>query len=137
MCTAQLPDGTSLPIDVTLHDGSYDWRVRGLLVTSEAIETYLAAELADLGVAQAAHCVPRVRAIVAGERLSCSLGGGGTAFVTVAADGSTAVELALGPAAAAVRSEVLTPEREQALERASRALADTGDDGNDDSDEPR
>lgn len=136
MCVAELADGTRLPIEVTLRGGDYDWRVRGLIVNTTAIEAYLADELADLGVPQAARCLPHVRALAAGERLSCSLEKGGTAFVTVQSDGTTAVELALDPAAAAARAEVLTPARERELEAASRALADTPDgdvaNGNDD-----
>ena len=137
MCSARLPDGTQLPIEVTLSGDSYEWRVRGLVVNAAAIERYLAEELADLGAPQTVRCLPQVRALAEGERLACALQRGGTAFVTVGADGATAVELALDPAAAAARAEVLTPERERDLERASRALADSEDDGDDESDEPR
>ena len=136
MCSAQLPDGTVLPIEVTIHQDAYDWRVHGLLVATEALETYLVAELADLGAPQTARCLPHVRAIAAAERITCALGNGGTAFVTVRSDGTTSVELALDPAAAAVRAEKLTPVRERALEAASRKLADTDvANDNDDSDD--
>ena len=135
MCRAQLADGTQLPIEVTLVDGSYEWRVRGLLVTTGAIERYLAEELGDLGAPQGARCLPQVRAIAPGERLACALDRGGTAFVAVRADGTTTVEVALDPAAAAARAEVLTPERERDLESASRALADRGDEGDDEGDD--
>lgn len=134
MCSATLPDGTVLPIEVTIHADSYEWRVHGLLVNTAAIEAYLRDELADLEVPQSARCLPHVRALAAGERISCALGNGGTAFVTVRSDGSTAVELALTPAAAAARSDVLTPVRERALEAASRKLAETPDVANDNDD---
>ncbi|CAN5905849.1 hypothetical protein BH11MYX3_BH11MYX3_18410 [soil metagenome] len=127
-CAAKLPDGTVLPIDLRWTKGGWDWRVRGRVITTEQLESYLRDEVADLGAPQGVRCAPRVRAITVGERIECWLAHGGKAFVTVRADGSTSVEVDLDAASANARSEVVTPEREQELERTSRVLARMADD---------
>jgi hypothetical protein len=91
-------------------------------------------EVADLGAPQGVRCAPRIRAIVANERIECWLAHGGKAFVDVHADGTTAVELVLDAAAANARSELVTPERDRELEATSRALAHMADDEADDED---
>lgn len=131
-CVAQLPDGTELPIDLRFTGGAWDWRVRGRVISTDAIERYLREELTDLGASQGVRCAPHVRALVAGERIACWLERGGTAFVTVRADGATSMEIVLDPAAAAARSELVPPERERELEQTSRALAHMADDEEDD-----
>lgn len=127
-CSAKLSDGTVLPIDLTWTTAGWDWRVRGRVITTDQLESYLRDELADLGAAQGVRCAPRVRAITAGDRIVCGLALGGKAFVTVRGNGTTSVELDLDAASAKARSEVVTPERERELERASRALARMADD---------
>ncbi len=130
-CSALLPDGTALPIDLTWTPAGWEWRVRGRVITTEQIEAYLRSEVADLGVPQGVRCAPRVRVIAATDRIECWLQRGGKAFVTVRRDGTTSVELDLDAAAATARSELVTPQRDQELERASRALARMADDEED------
>lgn len=123
-CSAKLADGTALPIVVD-GDGDADgwtWRVDGVVVESAPVVTYVQDALARLGVAQGVSCGPPLQVVPAGDRIACSLSGGGAAFVQVAADGSTSLELALDPGGAAARSEAVTPDREAALLDLSRAL---------------
>jgi hypothetical protein len=56
--------------------------------------------------------------------VACTLSGGGAAFVQVAADGSTTLELALDKASAAARTELVTPERDRELTLQSKRLED-------------
>ena len=131
-CVARFPDGLELPIDLRFTADGWDWHVRGRVISTEAIERYLHDEVADLGAPQDVRCTPHVRAVVGGDRIVCRLGRGGSAFVTVRADGATSVEIVLDPAAAIVRSEQVTPEREREIEQTSRALAHMADDEDDD-----
>jgi hypothetical protein len=124
-CLATLADKTELPI--ALEEASkaeWGWHIDGLLIESGPIVQYVQEQLASLKIAQTATCGPRVQAIKPGERVSCTLSGGGAAFVTVAADGSTSLELALDTDAAAARSEPVTPERDRELTARSAALED-------------
>jgi hypothetical protein len=128
-CAVRLPDGTDVPIDLTWTARGWDWRVRGLLITTDEIEAYLRDEVSDLGAPQGVRCAPKIRVITAGERIECWLARGGKAFVTVRADGTTAIELAMDATAANARSELVTPARERELDSASRALEHADDDG--------
>lgn len=129
-CSAHLPDGTALPIALARRGGAWEWRVVGLVVTTEQLEAYLRAEIAELGSPQEVTCAPRIRRLAPDDRIACALGGGGTAFVTVRADGSTSVEVALDPAAATARSEA---PRDEVLSATSTALEhDRDEDGEDD-----
>lgn len=131
-CTARLPDGTELPIDLAWKNGGWDWWVHGLVITTDQLEAYLRDEVSDLGAPQGVRCAPRIRVITPNERIECGLARGGKAFVDVHPDGTTGIEVVLDAAAAAARSEPLTPERERELEQASRALAKMADDEPDD-----
>lgn len=132
-CSVLLPDGGRLPIFV---DGS-EWRVIGMVVVSDVLEDYVRAELADLGAVQGVRCAPRVRRVDPGERIECWLAHGGKAFITVHRDGSTGVEIELDQAAARARSEPDSPEAANALVKASHALENAPEDGEDDDDHPR
>jgi len=123
-CEAVLPDRGTLPISVRQVAGGWDWHVDGLIVTTDQLEAYLRDEVAALGAAQAVRCAPRIRALVAGERIECRLAHGGAAFVTVRADGTTAFEIELDAAAAAARSDEVSPDRDRALAELSRGLDD-------------
>lgn len=130
VCAAQLPDGGTLPISVSWSGGEWRWRVLGLVITTDTLEAFLRAEVAELGAAQAVHCTPRIRRIQPGEQIECGLAHGGKAFVMVRADGTTSVEIVLDPAAARARSEPDSPEHDRALTTQSQALehaADTDD----------
>jgi hypothetical protein len=122
-CTARLPDGTELPIDLVQLDGEWEWRVRGLVVDAAEVERYLELEVADLGAPQRVRCGPRLQRLDPDERIACQLEQGGVAFVTIRDDGETAFEVVLDPAAAAARGEEVTPERDQHLLAISAALA--------------
>lgn len=135
-CKTLLPDGTVLPIELAWRGGGWDWRVRGLVITTEQLEAYLRDQVADLGAPQGVRCAPRIRAIVPNERIECWLARGGKAFVDVHADGTTGVEIVLDAAAANARSELVTPERERELEATSRALAHMADDETEDGEGP-
>ncbi len=132
-CRALLPDGTALSISLRPAGAELEWRVDGLVITTDEIEAYLRDELADLGAAQGVRCAPRIRHVQPDERIECWLANGGKAFVTVHVDGTTSVELALDLASANARSEVVTPKRDHELLRLSRALENNDDD---DEDEP-
>jgi hypothetical protein len=102
---AELPDGARIAIAIAPSGAGWTWRIDKLVVAAAPIETYLHETLGDLGAAQHVNCGPRVRVLRAGDRFACALERGGKAFVTVAADGTFAVELELDPRAAAARSE--------------------------------
>jgi hypothetical protein len=102
-CVGQLQNAM-VPIAVERTAEGWTWRVRGLVVRSSAIETYLSAELADLGATQAVSCGAPVHVIEAGDRIACTLAKGGTAFAIVRADGSFSTEIELDPKAAAART---------------------------------
>lgn len=130
-CDVKLPDGGSLPIAVIRRGTDVEWRAVGLVVTSDELESYLRAEVAELGAPQDVRCAPRVRRIQAGDRIECWLARGGKGFVTVREDGSTSVEVVLDAASANARSELVTPARDTELLRASKVLdsaAETGED---------
>jgi hypothetical protein len=122
-CTAVLADGTELPIALeTAATDEWGWRVDGLVVEARALVEYVEGELSSLGVAQTAACGESLQVVEPGGRVSCTLSGGGVAFVTLDAGGQPSLELALDAAAAAARSELVTPDRARALEQQSRAL---------------
>ncbi len=121
-CSAEVGEGVTLPVYVERRGGQWEWRVLGLVITTDELEAYLRAEVRELGAPQDVTCTPRVRRIDAGERITCELANGGKAFVIVRADGTTSVEVVLDREAAAARSEELTPERDEALSSSSRAL---------------
>ena len=126
-CIAALPDRETLAIRVRDAGHRWAWQVAGLVVRAQPIEDHVRRVLDDLGAGQGVACGPRVRYLAPDDRLECALARGGKAFVTIAADGAMAVELALDPAAAKARSEDGVD-----LERASRALAHTDERDDDD-----
>ena len=124
ICVAHLPDGNTLALRVTDAGSAWTWRVDGLLVSAAPLEAYVHDELDALGVDTTASCGPRLRRVAPGERVECRLGNGGAAWLSVHADGTTALEARDrrrhgGRRAAA---EVVTPDRERDLQRQSRAL---------------
>ncbi len=119
-CRAELADHTVLPIRVGADGSGWSWQVDGLVVDTALIVSYIDAMLADLHVHQTVSCGGKLRLVAPGERLGCALSGGGTAFVDVAQGGPIQVELALGSAAAAARSQ---PTPAEQLDKMSRALA--------------
>lgn len=122
-CTATLLDGTALPIVIeNAGKDAWGWRVDGIVIESRAIVAHVEAELDALGVREGVTCGPRIQVLRPGERVSCTLSGGGAAFVQVAADGTTVLEVALTAATAAARAELVTPAREDDLLRRSREL---------------
>lgn len=129
-CVAQLPDVGAVPIVLDRVDGAWEWRLDGLVISTEQLEAYLRDEVAELGAPQAVRCAPRLRWLAQGERIECALARGGKAFVVVRADGSASFEIVLEPAAASARSEPVTPARDAELARTSHALefAEPGDD---------
>lgn len=131
-CVVRLPEGDRIPI-ITWPgaSGAWEWRVDGLLVASDVLERYLRDVVGELGVAQEVRCAPKLRRIAPGDRVECWLANGGKAFVTVRADGSTSVEVELDKRAADARSEVVTPALDDHMTKASRALEQAEDDGED------
>ena len=104
-CTATFGDGGKLAIKVRDAGRRLSWKVDGLVVSAQPIEDYVRGVLDDLGIAQVVSCGARVRLLAHGDRVECALASGGKAFVTIAADGALALELALDPAAARARTE--------------------------------
>jgi hypothetical protein len=121
-CVTRLPDGSSLPISLMKLGKEWEWRVVGLVISTDELEAYLREEVADLGAPQGVRCAPKIRRIDPDDRVECWLARGGKAFVTVRADGSTSVEVVLDAQSANARSELITPAREQELSTTSRAL---------------
>lgn len=121
-CEAALADGTKLPIAIESEGKEWAWHVAGRVVESAPIVAYVNATLADLKITQQASCGPRIVFIEPGGRVGCKLSGGGMAFVRVAVDGTTSLELDIEPASAAARGEVVTPERDRELTTISKAL---------------
>jgi hypothetical protein len=122
-CTAKLADGT--PLSITIENAGKDewgWRIDGRVVESKAIVAYVQDQLATFGIKQTATCGAPIAIVKAGERIACTLSGGGAAFVQVAADGNTTLELELDAASAAARSELVTPERDRQLSDISKGL---------------
>ncbi len=95
------------------------WHVDGLVVRVAVIETYLTQLVADLGARQRVDCGRVLRRLEPGDRIACALERGGTAFVTVHADGSFEPEVVLDPASAHARSR-------------DREIAEPGGDPDDD-----
>jgi hypothetical protein len=126
-CAATLHDGTELPIAIdNASKTEWGWRVDGLVIHTAPVREHVQAALAALHVTQTASCGNPIVVIPPGERLTCPLSGGGAAFVTVAADGSTSLEVELDPTAAAARSEERTADRDHALATESKALESQG-----------
>jgi hypothetical protein len=121
-CVAIALDGRVLPIVLGVDRGEWTWRVDGLFVRADEVERLVLGALDEIGVTRTVDCGPRLRVIPAEGRVECMLEGRGRAFVVVHADGSTALELVLDPAAAAARATESSPAEEQSLEAASHAL---------------
>jgi hypothetical protein len=124
-CTATLADKTTVPIAIENASGTeWGWRIDGRVIDGNAIATYVEGELASLNIGESVTCGPSVQVVRPGERVSCTLSGGGAAFVQVASDGSTTLELALDKASAAARTELVTPDRDRELTDQSKRLED-------------
>lgn len=121
-CVATSLAGQMLPIVLGVDRGEWTWRVDGLFVRADEVERLVHAALGEAGVTRAVDCGPRLRVLPPAGRVECALSEGGRAFVVVHADGSTALELVLDPAAAAARATDRSPAEEQSLEAASQAL---------------
>jgi hypothetical protein len=121
-CEAVLVDGTRLPIAIVPEKRTWAWHVDGVVVESKALVDHVSGVLADLRSSQSVDCGARIQVVKPGDRIACKLGGGGLAFVRVAADGATSLELALDAAAAAARGELVTPERDVELSKISKGL---------------
>jgi hypothetical protein len=127
-CTATLADKTTMPIAIeNASKEEWGWRIDGRVIESKTIAAYVEGELAALKISETVTCGPPVQVVKPGERISCTLSGGGAAFVHVAADGSTTLELALDKDSAAARAELVTPDRERALTEQSKRLEDLED----------
>jgi hypothetical protein len=132
-CMASLA-GSHIPLALSDEAGQVRWRIQGLVVSAKELERQLVDELAALGLGDVTpRCGPALQIAMAGDRIACRLAEAGAAWATVNADGSYALELALG-AAAVERSQDLD---EAQLDELSRALdreqgdRDEGEDGED------
>jgi hypothetical protein len=124
-CTASLADKTTMPIVLESASASeWAWRIDGRVIDGRAIAAHVEGELAALKISETVTCGPPVQVVRPGDRVACTLSGGGAAFVQVAADGSTTLELALDKASAAARTELVTPERDRELTLQSKRLED-------------
>jgi len=122
-CDGTLADGTQIPIAIdSASKNEWGWHVDGLVVEARDIVTYVEDELAALRLSHTVTCGPPVHVVQAGDRIACTLSNGGAAFVEIAADGATTLELALDKQSAAARSELVTPDRDRALIEQSKAL---------------
>lgn len=123
-CDATLADGTKLPIAIENvgEKAEWGWRVDGLVIETKQIVELVQAELATLRVQQTATCGMPIVVIAPGDRIACTLSGGGAAFVRIESDGTSSLELALDAASAAARTELVTPDRDRQLIEQSKAL---------------
>lgn len=122
-CIAKLADGTELPIAIeNASKDEWGWRVDGTVVETAQIVAFVTDGLAAMHVPQAVDCGAKLQVIKPGERVVCKLASGGAAFVAIAPDGSTTLELALDPQAAAARTELVTADRDRELAEQSKAL---------------
>ena len=128
-CRAYLPDGSDLALRVFAEHRAVMWSVDGVLVVADEIEAYLRETLAEMGVPQVARCGVRIRVIGTGDRIECALQNGGKAFAVANADGSTAIEIVLDPAAGAARTELV---RDDELQRMSEKLEHGDDEADED-----
>jgi len=126
-CSAQVLD-TQLAIRVASDGHAWTWEVDGHFVDTRAIAPYVDSLLGDLHIKQTAQCGPPLQKLARGERLACTLSGGGSAFVEIDDAGALRVELAVDHETAKVRAEPMTEERAKELEQKSRALEHTSDD---------
>lgn len=133
-CGALTVGGVLIPITLTAAAGEVEWRVDGLLVTTDALEAYVAEEISELGAAQRVICGARIHRLVEGDRIACELERGGRVYATIHADGGFSLETLLDPEIVRLRDELVSPELEAELVRASRAL-ETGADAETDSEE--
>jgi hypothetical protein len=121
-CEASLGDGTKIPIEVKSDKKDWVWRVAGIVVEEQEIASHVKSALGDLHIDQRVDCAPHVHVVAPGDRIACKLSGGGLAFLQIAADGSASLELALDPAAATARGELVTPDKERQLFEVSKSL---------------
>jgi hypothetical protein len=121
-CEATVIDGTKLPIELASEGKEFAWHIAGIVVDTAIVARHLDRELEDLHVAQHASCGARIVVVHAGDRIACKLTGGGIAFVRVAQNGATSLELDLDAKSAAARGEVVTPAREHELAKISHGL---------------
>lgn len=121
-CTATLGDGTELPIAMDHARTEWRWHVDGVVIETAPIVAYVEEELAGIHVAQAVDCGRRIQVIKRGDRVVCKLAGGGAAFVDIAPDGSTSLELALDAEIAEARTELTSADRDRELTKQSTDL---------------
>ncbi len=121
-CIATLADGTELPIAIEHARTEWQWHVDGVVIEAAPIVAYVEEGLAGLHVAQQVDCGSRIQVIKRGDRVVCKLAGGGAAFVDIAPDGSTSLELALDAATATVRTELTSADRDRELTKQSKDL---------------
>ncbi len=112
-CDAEV-GGLMLAVTVT-GDRELSWEAEEVIATAPLV-AHVAAHLDDLGIVARVDCGPALVRAVADARLTCSIEGGGQAWVRIAADGAVDVEVALTAAEVAERSG---PSSEIDLERAS------------------
>jgi hypothetical protein len=134
-CTAKLADGTELPLALdNANKDEWGWKVKGRVVETKLVVPYVSEALASVHAYQTVDCGRPVQLLPPGDAVVCKLGGGGVALVSFADDGEASVELELDPAAAAARTELVTPDRERELAQQSKALESLG--GETDGEEP-
>ena len=106
-------DGTKIPIEVKSDKKDWAWRVAGIVVDQQAITEHVKSR-AHRSACRSDASIARQPCMssAAGDRIACKLSGGGLAFLQIAADGNASLELALDPASAAARGELVTPEKE-------------------------
>lgn len=126
-CAALTGTGMLIPISLTSTGGEVEWSVDGLLVTTDALEAFVTEEISELGAAQRVTCGARIQRLAAGERVACELEHGGRVYATIRADGGFTLETLLDPQTVKMRDELVTPELEAELARASHALESTDD----------
>lgn len=125
-CRAELAPGQWVPLLLETRADGVHWRLGAVVVATAPLERYLAGELAALGLGATPRCGAPYVVLSAPRRTRCELAPHGVAWVDLRADGSYAIEVALGAAVAARQAGPPVSE----LEQRSRQL-ERGDDGSD------
>lgn len=133
-CRAELAPGQWVPLLLESRADGVHWRLGAVVVATAPLERYLAGELAALGLGARPRCGEPYVVLSAPRRTRCELAPHGVAWVDLRADGSYAIEVALGAAVAARQAGPSVSELEQRsrqLERGGEGSDEGSDDGSD------
>src|SRR5687768_1937734 len=71
-CVA-LAEGVEIPVELRDDGPTLSWQVAGMVLTAPALEAEVGALLDELAVTAKVDCGPKVRIVVAGDRIECAI----------------------------------------------------------------